>query len=86
MLKFFLLLLLGLLPTFLIAQTTDSLITQDWRFVKGFQYNMQKQPPWQEVTLPHTWNSEDALAGELDYYRGPAWYEKELYLPAAYQN
>ena len=86
MLKFFLLLLLGLLPTFLIAQTTDSLITQDWRFVKGYEYNMQKQPPWQQVTLPHTWNAEDALAGELDYYRGPAWYEKELMLPTAYQD
>ncbi len=86
MLKFFLLLLLGLLPTFLIAQTTDSLITQDWRFVKGYEYNMQKQPPWQQVTLPHTWNAEDALAGELDYYRGPAWYEKELTLSNSYQD
>ena len=84
--KFFLLLLLGPLPTLLSAQSLDSLITQDWHFVKGYQYNMQKQPPWQQVSLPHTWNAEDALAGELDYYRGPAWYEKELRLPAAYQD
>ena len=62
---------------------TDSLLNENWRFVKGYQYNMQKQPPWQAVNLPHTWNAEDALAGELDYYRGPAWYEKELRLPAA---
>ncbi|NJN28671.1 MAG: glycoside hydrolase family 2 protein [Cyclobacteriaceae bacterium] len=62
------------------AQSLDSLINQDWRFVKGFQYNMQKNPPWQHINLPHTWNVEDALAGEIDYYRGFAWYEKELHL------
>ena len=85
--KFFLLFLFGLFPiTLLSAQSLDSLITQDWRFVKGYEYNMQKNPPWQEVNLPHTWNAEDALSGELDYYRGPAWYEKELALPAAYQD
>ncbi len=84
--KFFFLFLFGLLPSFLFAQSTDSLITQDWRFVKGYAYNMQKQPPWQEVNLPHTWNAEDALAGQLDYYRGPAWYEKEISLPTAYQG
>lgn len=79
-------LLFLLSPGFLSAQSTDSLLTQDWRFVKGYQYNMQKQPPWQQVNLPHTWNAEDALAGQLDYYRGPAWYEKELSLPATYQD
>ncbi|MGB3779677.1 MAG: glycoside hydrolase family 2 TIM barrel-domain containing protein [Tunicatimonas sp.] len=79
-------LLFLLLSSFLFAQSTDSLITQDWRFVKGYAYNMQKQPPWQQVNLPHTWNAEDALAGELDYYRGPAWYEKDLVLPADYQD
>ena len=84
--KFSLLLFLGLLPTFLSAQPVDSLLTQDWRFVKGYAYNMQKSPPWQQINLPHTWNADDALAGELDYYRGPAWYEKELALPAAYQD
>ncbi|WKN44872.1 glycoside hydrolase family 2 protein [Tunicatimonas pelagia] len=77
--------LLGL-PLCLPAQNTDSVINQDWRFVKGHQYNMQKNPPWQSVNLPHTWNAEDALAGQLDYYRGPGWYEKELYLAGAYRN
>ncbi len=78
--------LFGLLPTLLSAQSLDSLITQDWRFVKGYEYNMQKQPPWQQVNLPHTWNAEDALSGELDYYRGPAWYEKQLVLSNDYQD
>lgn len=68
------------------AQRPDSLINQDWRFVKGYAYNMQKDPPWQAVNLPHTWNAEDALAGQLDYYRGSGWYEKDLYLPSAYQG
>lgn len=87
MLKFFLLFLFGPFSiTLLSAQSLDSLLTQDWRFVKGYEYNMQKQPPWQQVTLPHTWNAEDALAGKLDYYRGVGWYEKELRLPDAYQD
>ncbi len=86
MLKFILTIAFLLHFTFLFAQPLDSLITQDWRFVKGYQYNMQKNPPWQQVNLPHTWNAEDALAGELDYYRGPAWYEKELALPVDAQD
>lgn len=86
MLRFYLVLLLVQLPSLLPAQSTDSLINQNWRFVKGYQYNMQKDPPWQTVNLPHTWNAEDALAGQLDYYRGPAWYEKELGLPKSYQG
>jgi beta-galactosidase/beta-glucuronidase len=36
---------------------------------------------WQAVALPHTWNAADGEAGG-DYRRGPAWYRRDLPLPA----
>lgn len=37
---------------------------------------------WSTVTLPHTWNGTDGEAGGA-YHRGPAWYRRELMLPAS---
>ena len=33
---------------------------------------------WTFVNLPHTWNALDGQDGGNDYYRGTAWYAKEL--------
>ena len=45
-------------------------------------------PPWEVVSIPHTWNAQDGangLAPDPDrpegYYRGPAWYERALQMP-----
>ena len=50
-------------------------------------------PPWQKVTVPHTWNAVDGANGlEADpglpegYYRGPAWYERALPIPADWKG
>lgn len=36
---------------------------------------------WQAITLPHTYNGVDGEAGG-DYYRGPAWYRRDLVVHA----
>ena len=32
------------------------------------------------VSLPHTWNAQDAADDEPGYYRGVGWYEKAVYI------
>jgi len=54
---------------------SDILLNNDWKFV--FNYQVEKTAG-KRVNLPHTWNSRDALEGQLDYYRGAAIYQKKL--------
>lgn len=34
--------------------------------------------PWEEVTVPHTWNGIDGQDGGNDYYRGLCWYHRKF--------
>jgi len=50
-------------------------------------------PPWEVVSIPHTWNAEDGANGLVadserpeGYYRGPAWYERALSLPSEWKG
>ena len=47
----------------------------DWRF--RFYHEVERGTA-ERVDLPHTWNAQDALAGQLDYWRGIGCYEKRL--------
>ena len=54
-------------------------LMEQWRFIKGDQPCPVSLPAeWETVTLPHTWNGADGQDGGGDYYRGPAWYVREL--------
>jgi len=35
-------------------------------------------PIWTKVTLPHSYNAEDAVEPDVNYYQGPAWYRTSL--------
>ncbi len=65
---------------------TDMRIDQAWKFLKhglpGAQEPDLNDASWTSVELPHTYNGLDAQTG-APYYRGPAWYRKELELPQA---
>lgn len=39
-----------------------------------------------KVNLPHTWNAEDGMFGNTDYYRGLCNYTRKLQLPVKYQG
>ncbi|MEP6788158.1 MAG: glycoside hydrolase family 2 TIM barrel-domain containing protein [Acidobacteriota bacterium] len=41
---------------------------------------------WQKVALPHTWNDKDTFDEAAGYRRGPAWYARDLDLPANLYN
>lgn len=43
-------------------------------------------PVWSMVTLPHCFNSRDAVDPDGNYYQGPGWYRTQLDVNNAYQN
>lgn len=61
-----------------------------WQFLRGDLGNVweavrqanagkpESVPLWQNVTLPHCYNAEDAVAPDVNYYQGPAWYRTTL--------
>ena len=57
------------------AQRQEVLLNADWRF--RFYHEVERGTA-ERVDLPHTWNAQDALAGQLDYWRGIGCYEKRL--------
>lgn len=47
-------------------------LNNNWKFTKDLN-SIQ----WENVNIPHTWNSVDGYSGN-EYYKGACWYEKEL--------
>lgn len=65
------------------AQRQDILLNNDWRF--RFSHQVQKGTEIR-VDLPHTWNSQDALSGKIDYKRGIGNYEKTLFVRSEWKG
>ncbi|MBQ0736347.1 glycoside hydrolase family 2 TIM barrel-domain containing protein [Aquimarina celericrescens] len=65
-------------------------INKDWKFIKKDISNAVEvdhdDSQWQPINIPHTYNATDILDDEEGYYRGPAWYRKKLFIPAAYKH
>ena len=62
-----------------LAQTRAVLpLNADWQFHKGdMEGPLTTDLSWQTVSLPHTYNAQDALPGPT-MYQGPVWYRKEF--------
>ena len=52
----------------------------------GWMFYTYAQADSVSVSLPHTWNDVDALAGRADYYRGAGQYMKTIAVPAEWQG
>ena len=76
-------------------------VQSDWLFLprdtapdeNNAAWKNLQTPPWQKVSVPHTWNVVDGANGlETDatlpegYYRGPAWYERALPVPPEWKG
>ena len=57
----------GYIPLKEVAQRQDILLNDNWKF--RFSHQVQKGSEIR-VDLPHTWNTQDALSGKIDYKRG----------------
>jgi beta-galactosidase len=64
---------------------TKYTINSNWKFTKRKSnlqtINQLQNSEWKLIQLPHTWNDKDVLDDEDGYYRGTAWYKKELHIP-----
>jgi beta-galactosidase len=48
--------------------------------------NPESVPQWENVTLPHCFNANDALDPDLNYYQGPGWYTNQIKISNPYPN
>lgn len=48
--------------------------------------NPESVPLWQNVTLPHCVNAEDAVDPDVNYYQGPSWYKTQIAIENPYQG
>lgn len=64
---------------------TTAPLNEGWRFVRtdvGLAGATEPgDAPWDDVTLPHSWNSALDQQANRDYHRGPCWYRTDLQVP-----
>jgi beta-galactosidase len=93
-----------ILPFILLAATAatgladtrqDTLIDDGWKFIRDDAGLTAPTDTWQSVTIPHTWNTIEADAGDhkgdphygkFNYYRGACWYDRTINEPADWQG
>ncbi|MFB6320548.1 glycoside hydrolase family 2 TIM barrel-domain containing protein [Saccharicrinis sp. FJH54] len=76
--------ILFVLTTVTAFAASDRTINSNWLFFKGErdEIKVNATTEWETINLPHSFNSEDIYDDEKGYYRGEAWYRKELYIPS----
>jgi len=71
------------------AQRISQTINSNWLFYKGEIKDITEttnEIKWQPVNIPHTWNAQDVLDDEPDYYRGIGWYKRKIYIPLEWKD
>lgn len=88
---------LSLLTNLSQAQITTRL-NDNWEFLKQdlggvweavrplTKTGPENVPVWQNVSLPHCYNAEDAVDSIPNYYQGPTWYRTRLAISNPYKN
>ena len=90
--------IIALTVVFAHAQGQRTRLTNDWKFFKGDLGGIweavrtagegapESVPSWQDVTLPHCFNAEDAVDPDVHYYQGAGWYRTLLPIANPYSN
>lgn len=73
-------------------------LNQNWEFLKSDLGSVweavrpakvgssESVPIWTKVTLPHSFNAEDAVDPDVNYYQGPGWYRTALKIENPFSN
>jgi beta-galactosidase len=79
--------------TSLFAQRESRDLATGWKFIKQDVGPTAATDGWESVTVPHTWNAQDAQFGKVGnptlkdgYYRGACWYALPLEASAEWKN
>ncbi len=78
----------------LASSRQDQLLVDGWKFIQNDAGLTAPTDSWTSVTIPHTWNTKPADAGDHKgdphfkngYYRGACWYERALDIPADWKG
>ncbi len=70
------------------------MLADGWKFIRDDVGLSAGTDGWQSVTIPHTWNTVSADAGDhhsdphfkSGYYRGACWYARSLDIPASWRG
>ncbi|NOU61770.1 beta-glucuronidase LacZ4 [Marinifilum caeruleilacunae] len=65
------------------AQREKVNLNKSWKFTSGYEV---RKNAFTEVNIPHTWNTTDALGGNVDYYRGLGNYERSFLVKEEWKN
>lgn len=66
-----------LISTSTLLQAMEGItLDKGWRFKKGTELRTMNEG--EQVDLPHSWNTADAMFGNTMYYRGMATYSREI--------
>ena len=58
-----------------------------WELIRPVQKGKPEEVPlWEKVSLPHTFNAEDAVEPDANYYEGPGWYKTVLDISNPYPS
>ncbi len=72
------------------APRTRISLNDSWKFTTDAMVDAEgstaSDREWQRIDIPHTWNDKDAFDDTPGYRRGPAWYQREVNLPASYKG
>lgn len=73
-------------------------LTDNWKYLRGDIGNLwevvrlaptgspESVPLWENISLPHCFNAEDAVDPDVNYYQGPGWYKTLLDINNPYSN
>ena len=80
------------------AQGHNQRLNHSWEFLKGdlggiweavrpvAKGRPEEVPLWSPVTLPHSFNAEDAVDPDVNYYQGPGWYRTVIEIENPIEN
>jgi beta-galactosidase len=57
-----------------------------WEVWRADKLNNHFNVPWNEVTLPHSYNALDVMDPDVTYYQGQGWYRTKLKVDNPYPN
>lgn len=62
-------------------------ISNGWTFTKDkYSGGNPAATQWQQVNVPHTWNSKDVMDDTPGYYRNACWYRKTISIEKSFRN
>ncbi|TDW49168.1 beta-galactosidase [Flavobacterium sp. 270] len=88
--KIILFIILLLFNTGFSQQKLKQSINANWKLYKGkttlVDLEKDKNLNWEEINLPHSWNTQDVMDDQWGYYRGEGWYKKTIFVNPDWKN